>query len=186
MIMTQRYENQNKYSLNGEYGVGYTLNTNEPFYFDLEDYDKIKNYRWMSKRRNNRKDYYIEHRFNSNSRPYLHNLIMNNIDKKNIIDHKNLIKYDCQKENLRISTNRQNAMNKNKQSNNSSGIIGVNYFSRDNIWVARINIDRNKRISIYRGKEKEEAIKARLQAELKYYGKDFAPQRHLFEKYDIR
>ena len=35
----------NKYDLSGDYGVGYTYK-NEPFYFDLEDYNKIKEYTW--------------------------------------------------------------------------------------------------------------------------------------------
>ena len=34
----------NVYDLTGDCGIGYASNTNEPFYFDLEDYDKIKNY----------------------------------------------------------------------------------------------------------------------------------------------
>lgn len=40
----------NQYDLSGEYGIGYTSNTNAEginyFYFDLEDYDKIKKYCW--------------------------------------------------------------------------------------------------------------------------------------------
>lgn len=36
----------NQYDLSGEYGVGWTSNTNKEFYFDLEDYDKIKEYTW--------------------------------------------------------------------------------------------------------------------------------------------
>lgn len=36
----------NTYDLTGEYGIGYTSNTNEPFYFDIEDYNKIKDYCW--------------------------------------------------------------------------------------------------------------------------------------------
>ena len=35
----------NIYDLSGEYGIGYTLK-GEEFYFDLEDYDKIKDYCW--------------------------------------------------------------------------------------------------------------------------------------------
>ena len=31
----------------------------------------------------------------------------------------------------------------------------------------------------------EEAIRTRLKAELKYFGNEFAPQRHLFKKYGI-
>lgn len=36
----------NTYDLTGEYGIGYTLNTDEQFYFDLDEFDKIKNYCW--------------------------------------------------------------------------------------------------------------------------------------------
>ena len=36
----------NVYDLTGDFGVGYTLNTNEEFYFDLENYNLIKDYGW--------------------------------------------------------------------------------------------------------------------------------------------
>ena len=36
----------NKYDLSGEYGIGWAGNTNREFYFDLEDYDKIKDHYW--------------------------------------------------------------------------------------------------------------------------------------------
>ena len=36
----------NKYDLLGSFGVGWTTNTNKEFWFDLEDYDKIKDYCW--------------------------------------------------------------------------------------------------------------------------------------------
>ena len=36
----------NIYDLTGEYGVGWTSNTNREFYFDIEDFDKIKDYCW--------------------------------------------------------------------------------------------------------------------------------------------
>ena len=35
----------NVYDLNGSFGIGYTSN-GKAFYFDLEDYEKIKNYSW--------------------------------------------------------------------------------------------------------------------------------------------
>ena len=37
---------KNQYDLSGEYGIGITHNTKREFYFDLEDYDKIKGYCW--------------------------------------------------------------------------------------------------------------------------------------------
>ena len=36
----------NVYDLSGEYGIGWTTNTNNEFYFDLEDYELIKDYCW--------------------------------------------------------------------------------------------------------------------------------------------
>lgn len=36
----------NKYDLSGEYGIGYNASDNREFYFDLEDYDKIKDRAW--------------------------------------------------------------------------------------------------------------------------------------------
>ena len=59
----------NDYDLSGEYGIGYTTK-GEEFYFDLEDYDKIKDIRWYIKndyvygvsrgKRNLRKLHFIE------------------------------------------------------------------------------------------------------------------------------
>ena len=49
--------------------------------------------------------------------------------------------------------------------------------------MARIVLDK-KDIYLGRYSNKEDAIKARLEAEIKYYG-EFAPQRHLFEQYGI-
>ena len=46
-LLGKNSKKYNKYNLNGEYGIGWTSNTNEEFYFDLEDYDKIKDYCWF-------------------------------------------------------------------------------------------------------------------------------------------
>lgn len=66
---------------------------------------------------------------------------------------------------------------------NTSGIIGVSYSNNQCNWRAYINFN-NKRIELGSRKNKTEAIKLRLNAELKYFGED-APQRHLFEEYNI-
>lgn len=41
-----RSKKYNRYDLSGEYGIGYASNTNNLFYFDLENYDLIKNFCW--------------------------------------------------------------------------------------------------------------------------------------------
>lgn len=197
--MIERRIKINRYNLTNEYGIGYTSNTNEPFYFDLEDYNKIKEYTWSARHdvregRDNRK-YYIEtfYHFTENGkkkqkRIHLHHLVLD-IDDKNLktkvlIDHKNRICYDCRKANLQVTNLRVNNINKPKQKTNTSGIIGVEFLKRQQKWKSRINPTQDRRETVYLGNSKEEAIIARLAAEYKYYKND-APQRHLFEQYGI-
>ena len=43
----QAHKKCNEYNLDNEYGIGYCSNTGSKFYFDLEDYDLIKDYCWL-------------------------------------------------------------------------------------------------------------------------------------------
>ena len=74
-------------------------------------------------------------------------------------------------------------MNKSIRSDNTSKITGVYFDPQRMKWVTSLQL--NKKI-VYRKrfKSKEDAIRARLQAEQKYFG-EFAPQRHLFADYNI-
>ena len=71
----------NTYDLSGEYGVGYTTKRDE-FYFDLEDYDKIKDYCWTIQ--NN--GYVTAYCPTTMNRILLHRLIMN-CDNNNLSYH---------------------------------------------------------------------------------------------------
>lgn len=172
----------NKYDLSKKYGIGYTKN-NEPFYFDKEDYDKIKKYSWSC--HSNNEKYIITTKKKDNGkyeRIFMHNLIMNNINKENIIDHKNRKPNDNRKNNLRIVTHSQNIMNTKLYSNNKSGVKGV-YLSNDNKWKAYITFKKN-RIHLGTYEDKNEAIKARLKKEYELFGK-YSSQSILFDKYGI-
>lgn len=164
----------NVYDLSGVFGIGYTSNTNKEFYFDLEDYDKIEIYTWREKDKG-----YIETTINGKP-TYLHKLL---VDGK-IIDHINRKRYDNRKENLRPCNNFINSVNKTKQSNNTSGIIGVWWDDKNNKWYS-VLVEHKKSHFLGRYINKEEAIKKRLLAELKYFGEELAPQKHLFEEYNI-
>ena len=100
------------------------------------------------------------------------------------VDHKNRDRLDNRKTNLRKSTALQNARNRGLQSNNTSGVTGVYFRNERNAWFSQITVD-GKTKTVKYSHDKEEAIKARLEAEAKYFG-EFAPQRDLFEKYDIK
>lgn len=99
-------------------------------------------------------------------------------------DHINRNTLDNRRSNFRICTASDNARNRNKSKSNTSGFIGVHFDAKCQVWVARITDKPNHRIVVYNGTNKQDAIIARLNAELKYYG-EFAPQRRLFEQYGI-
>ena len=155
----------NTYNLTGNFGVGFDSN-NKEFYFDLEDYDKIKDYRW-----NVKYDNYVETNTRKlidgiNKTLSLHRVVMNVKDKNIHIDHINHNPSDNRKENLRIVTRTQNQANAKIRSDNTSGTKGVYYCNTWHKWVA--SIQENNRQHSKSFKTKEEAISYRKYLEEKY------------------
>lgn len=137
---------------------------NESFIIDLEDYEKIKNYRWYLE------DTKYWRAYNNGCKPRcvrLHRLIMNTSEGL-VIDHINGNKNDNRKENLRICSQSQNARNRRLSKNNKSGISGVGRF-KDGFY-SEIYIN-NMRIRKYTTTF-EEAVQIRKQFEEEYF-KDF-------------
>ena len=52
-LASERLRKINQYDLSGEIGVGWTTNTNLEFYFDLKNFNKIKDYCWVSHKHGN-------------------------------------------------------------------------------------------------------------------------------------
>ncbi len=170
----------NTFDLTKDFGIGYDTH-NQEFYFDLEDYEKIKDYYWYS----NKQGYFKTEKMINGKRTtiFLHRFILNLKDKNILVDHINRKRNDCRKENLRQATTLSNSWNQSLRPNNTSGIIGVTKGNCKNTWIPQIVIN-NKAILLKSCKSKEEAIKIRLLAEYLYFG-NFAPQSHLFKKYNI-
>lgn len=166
----------NNYDLSGEYGVGYTTK-GEKFYFDLEDYDKIKYYCWWMDNRG-----YLSTHLPDKRNIRMHRIIMNVVDagRKIQVDHKDSQKkYDNRKANLRLCNNQQNNCNKIKD----EGFIGVHYDENRQKYVAQIKENCYTKF-LGRFDNFEDALLVRLKAEKELYG-EFAPQRNLFEQYGI-
>lgn len=182
MTQIKNEKKYNKYDLSGNFGIGWTLNTNAEFYFDLDDYDKIKDYCWYEHtNKDGYKSLQTNMRIDGNSRRStvkMHWLLVGKA-----YDHKDRNPLNNQKSNLRPATNQENARNHNKQKNNTSGFIGVYWHKSNQVWVATMVINKKK---MYLGAsiDKEKAIRIRLRSEAKYFG-EFAPQRHLFEEYGV-
>jgi hypothetical protein len=159
----------NTYDLSGEYGIGYTLK-GEPFYFDIEDYDKIKNYCWYM----SNEGYIVNSGKGKNPKfTRMHTFIMNT-PKGMITDHIFGNKNDNRKSKLRIVNTTQNTINRKISKHNKTGIPGVCWHKYSNRWYASITVNK-KQIYLGRFIEFDEAIKVRKEAEQKYFG-EYAPK----------
>ena len=165
-LVSERFKKYNTYDLSGDFGIGYT-SKGEEFYFDLEDYDKIKDYCWNISRK-----YVVAAKLDDYTKDiYMHNIVMDNEEDSGfIVDHIKHKENDNRKSQLRIVNSSQNQINKVKQRNNTSGVPGVTWDKRKQKWIARINIEKNKRIEIGHSSNFDEAVKMRKEAEEKYYG----------------
>lgn len=85
------------------------------------------------------------------------------------VDHINTCGCDNRKINLRIGTPITQGSNKRKYSNNKSGITGVHWHKQKELWHAYIRVaKRLKHLGYFTNKK--DAITARRQAEIKYFG----------------
>jgi hypothetical protein len=171
----------NEYNLDDyEYGVGYTAK-GEEFWFDKEDFDKIKMHYW-----------HISNGYAYTNIPHgslkLHRVIFGLTTKESHIhvDHINRHRYDNRKENLRFGNEHVDSINHTTNKLNKTGISGVQYRTdrKTKNWAVDISYQ-NKRHYLGYFDNFDEAVAIRLKAELQHFGPDYAPQRHLFEQYGI-
>lgn len=120
---------------------------------DKDDLEKVKQYKWSLTSHN-----YIKN-FKHNIQ--LHQLILGKKDRLDI-DHINHNKLDNRKQNLRHCTRSQNMMN-----NKSKGIF---WYKNKNRWIAKIMVN-YKNINLGSFINEQDAIKARRNAEKKYFRK---------------
>ena len=153
---------ENQYDLSNEYGIGYCVNTNNPFYFDKEDYDLIKQYTWSEKN-----NYVVTFYINKNIA--MHRLVLNVNDPTIEVDHIGHNTMDNRKSKLRISNQCGNHQNLRLAKNNKSGVTGVCWESESNKWHSYIWHD-GKTEHLGRFELLDDAIKARKDAENKYFG----------------
>ena len=130
----------------------------ERIIIDLEDVEKIKNYKWS-----------LKNGYAFNTEVGLLHRFLNEYPNDMVIDHINLNKLDNRRSNLRICTYSQNNMNTKIKSSNTSGTKGVWWNAKREKWIAEIMID-NKKYYLGEFINKEEAIKTRKEAEIKYFG----------------
>lgn len=131
------------------------------FDFSQELLQKLAGVGW-SEHRNG----YLVGRVNK-KRTYAHHLVLPPKEGYEI-DHINRCKWDNRYSNLRYVTHSENLINRNPNSNNISGYVGISWNSRDRRWLAQIQKN-GKAIHLGSFVNLEDAIAARKAAEEKYY-----------------
>ena len=155
---------ENHYTFLPDYIIGKT-NTGVTFLIDTEDYEKVKDYYWRFDGHNG----YIE-TFIKTKRLPMHRFIMG-AGEGDVVDHLNHDQTDNRKVNLRIVTPLENAINRKRRADNTSGCTGVCYHKGRGRKHWRASITVNKKV-IHLGAYEtfEEAVAARKAAEEKYFG----------------
>lgn len=157
----------NRYEFVNNYVIMYT-SKGEPFYVDLEDFNKVKDICWYI----NKQGYVAGHLYiNGKYKLVLLHQFIFDFPNNFIIDHIHgkQTRSDNRRSNLRKCTISQNNMNKNEMCNNTSGRIGVTWDKNNKKWMAQIYVN-GKYIYLGRYLNKEDAITARKEAEDKYFG----------------
>lgn len=88
-------------------------------------------------------------------------------DPKGGIDHIDHNRLNNKIENLRDVSRKENCRNRSMTSQNTSGVVGVYRRTAENKWCAQIDVN-SQNIQLGSFTNKEDAIKARKEAEIKY------------------
>jgi hypothetical protein len=132
---------------------GYTI-------IDKEDYIKVRNYCWYCN------GGYADTR-EDGKLLRMHRIILD-ADEGTLVDHRDRNPLNNRTLNLRICDKSQNAINTKVYKNNTSGIKGVHWSSKNNRWIAQISINK-KRHHIGSFTDFNGACKARQEFEKIYY-----------------
>ncbi|MGL5330687.1 MAG: HNH endonuclease [Peptostreptococcaceae bacterium] len=145
------------------------------FLLDLEDYDVTLSQNWclVKIRSGEANRFYVGGR--ENGKTILLHRILTNCPKCMVVDHIDGDVFNNRRNNLRICTNKENIRKRGMSNNNTSGYKGVLWYPYNNYnkWKAYIKVN-NKMVNLGYYSDIKDAVLARREAELRYYG-EFAP-----------
>lgn len=162
-IHKEKIKKYNEYEVTNDIVKVKLSNRNKYFTCDSCDWETAKNYCWTL--------HHTGYPYTTIESKYItfHDYIFNNTDDTLQVDHIDINPLNNCRYNLRLVTRSQNMMNRNIFKNNTSGCTGVHYDNKREKWIARIGIN-NKRIILGAFNNIEDAIIARKNAEVKYFG----------------
>lgn len=140
---------------------------------DLEDVETVSEYKWCSK-----KGYVMC----DSQKLFIHRLVTHCLKDKQVV-HMDNNPLNNRKRNLRCVNKNEVGYNRSVTKRNKSGITGVVFLKDRNKWRSSIRCE-GVWMNLGHYEDIHEATKVRLKAEKEHF-KELAPQRHLFEEYNI-
>lgn len=172
-------KNYNEYRIEDNLVIGKSTNTDDEFFVDLCDFDKIKNVSWSVRTNSVGMKELCGWSPELKKTTRMH--IVLGFANYDHIDRNEL--NNC-RSNLRPATVQEQIWNRNKANGTTSKVVGVSYYTKSKKWVAELSYNYKRIFRKYFDTE-EEAILARLQVEAEHIPAEFAPNRHLYEQYGI-
>jgi len=136
---------------------------------DDDDYEFVSQWKWCGHKIG--RTFYAD-RTSGHQLVYMHVEILKHYRDwipGRMVDHRNMCGLDNRKENLRVATKGQNSQNRGPTRRNKTGIVGVSWDKRDSKWYACIMVN-GSTINLGFFPDIQDAIAAREQAEVKYFG----------------
>lgn len=134
--------NPNEYLVRDDGSAVIYLTQQQEAVVDLQDLPRLLRHRWIAQKSSVTERFYaftyIGHGVRSRRRVHLHNFITPTGPGMDV-DHCDGDGLNCRKSNLRPATRAENAMNRRKPRNNSSGFKGVSWHSSRQRWQVHLS-----------------------------------------------
>jgi len=102
------------------------------FICDLDDLAIVELHTWCCKSNG----YAVTNISGVNNKQFFHNMVMNHVPSDVTVDHINRNGLDNRRANLRVVNKKIQSINRGRQVNNKTGIIGVCYDKHSKSWIA--------------------------------------------------
>ena len=185
-MVFKRLSENNSYKEKENHFEVTVMNSDIIYKVDARDIEWMKNYTWYTDKAHGLKYPYLNAKKRLDTVEYkrvtikLHIEIMKEeirlfkkhnpkYSKRVIVDHINGDITDNRRSNLRIRTQSENNMNKEIQTNNTSGFVGVAWHTKQKMWNSMISYE-NKKIKLGSYYYLRNALRARIEAEKEYFG----------------